>query len=370
MSADLIPTPSLDTWTDGQLITYDWLNRNVRDVQRFLAYAPLTIVQRLAAQSIAANVNTPITFDTEITDVDSMFTGPSSHLVAQRQGVYAIQFQAHFVSNATGLRASHIAINDSAAWVSSYNNEAANGVDTLLNCSAIVPLDVGDTISGWVWQDSGGSLSSGSTGYSAPRLSCRLVSTSFADLNTGAATPPPATPPTGSKPTKHTATFGAVWSRSFAGNGSTRHDDPGVCYQGGDTAHTYNGDQKSLIGFNYNAIHSALAGATNVTGTFNAKILHCWFNSGSPIYPTYHTYSSKPGTWAQANVKSMGHTGSIRPGTVNTFNLSAAAVAGFQNGTVKGMGFGPAPTTSLNYYAYMCGATSSPVPTLTFTYWK
>lgn len=368
---DLIPSPSLHTWIPGELITKDSLNANIRDVQKFLAYPPVTIVTRSAAQSIPNTTNTAVIFDTEYADVDGMFNAPSANLTVQRPGVYAIQFQPHFAPNAVGMRQGQIELNGTpvAATAMPY----ASPHDTFLNVSAVVACNTGDLIQGFVYQSSGAALNSGNQpSYGAPRMTVRLLSTAAIDVaapinGTTAAPPAPtsSTPPS-KTPTKHTVTFAATWSRSY--NGSGNNISRAECYQGGDSPHTYNGNSRSLFGFNYNSIKSTLAGATNVSATLTFKVAHTWNNSGSPFYVTGHNLASAPATWGGASL--LGHTPTIPAGRVYTYSLSSAAATRFQQGTYKGLGFGPAPSTSLSYYGYTYGAGQSGAPYLTFTYWK
>src|SRR4249920_1851458 len=119
MAALLNPSPQLDTWVAGQLASADYFNKNVRDVQRFLAYAPLCIVMRNATQSIADSVQATVTWDTETIDTDGWFTAPSTNLVCQRAGVYGIQYQTYFANALAGIRSGHITVNGN--WVSSAN---------------------------------------------------------------------------------------------------------------------------------------------------------------------------------------------------------------------------------------------------------
>lgn len=374
MTINLTPAPALDTWTPGDLITADKMNANVRDAQKFLAYAPVTIVTRAAAQSIPLTTQTAVTFDTEVIDVDGMFNAPSPNLTIQRPGVYSIQFQADFAANATGIRSGQITLN--GTMVASYGSQTSGSGDSLYNLTAIVACNTGDVIQGTIWQGSGGALNTGNAPYGAPRMTIRLLSVAAIDVATPTNTNPKAPAPTGSKtgstnPTKHTATFKASWSRTYDGNNSTTWDDSKLCYQGGDNANTSRGNTKSLVGFNYNSIKSTLAGATNITATLTFKVYHTWYNAGSPIYIVMHNYTSKPGSYSTSHTPSAaGHTPQVAAGHTYTFKLGSNAIWGLQNGVYTGVGFGPAPSTSLSYYAQMYGATQSGAPYLTFTYYK
>ena len=363
--------PIPDTWVADEPITADWLNRNIRDSQLFLAYSPTTIVARTANQSIANNTAVDIIYDTEIIDTDDMFTSPSTDVTIQRPGIYAIQHNAAFAANATDLRSTHISVN--GVEVAETGGYASTTSTTCQGCAAVVALNEGDVISTNVFQKSGGSLNV----IAETRLSLRLISTAALDLTfdptTGGGsgstpTPPPSTPPTTHTPTKHTAAFGATYSRSYDGDGSTTWDDSAYAYQG--RYDSNRGNTRSLIGFNYGSIESTLAGATKITGTFTFKVKHAYYNSGLTAVIGSHKYTSKPSSWSSSNVyTNQIRRGSCVAGKTYTVNLTSWQCWAFQQGVITGMAFGPGPSTSRTYYGYMYGASSAPA-SLHFTYYK
>lgn len=365
--------PVPDTWVNGGVVTADQLNRNVRDPQLFLAYAPLSIVYRNATQSLASGAQTKVTFDTEVIDIDNLFTAPSTDLTIVRPGVYGIQLNTSFAGSSAGsIRSCHIGVNGN--WIASHNDAPGAGT-TLLACSANTPLNVGDVVNAYVFQDSGAALNIGVTAQ-APRLAIRLLSTAATTLtysptggstSTGAA-PPPSKPPTGHTPTKHTTTYQATYVRSYISTGATRFDDPGTCYQGEYPG--YGGNQRSLVGFNFGQIQSDLSGATNISGSFAFTPEHAYYNAGLTAIIGTHNYSAKPSTWSTNNVfENQQSKSSCVANRRYSVNLTSWQTWAFQNGTIKGMAFGPAPNTSLTYYGYMYG-TGGQRPSLTLTYYK
>lgn len=367
---NLVPTPNVGTWQTGQLATADWLNANIRDVQKFLAYAPLTIVTRNAVQAIANATNTQITFDTEVIDVDGMFTAPSTNLVVQRPGVYAVQFEPEFVGSTLGtFRAGHICLNAYGNWIGSANNGPADSA-SCLNCSAIIACNTGDIISGYVYQNTGSALNSGA-GYNAPRMSVRLISSAALNATYTTATAPPSAPPTGGTPTNYTNTYYATWSRSFASDGSTRWDDSALCYQGNYPG--YGGIQRSLVGFNAAQIRTDLAGATNIHVKFTFKVNHAYYNSGLGVVVGSHNTASKPSTWPSAPwYYDEKRVYSASAGNSYTVDFGAGNWEGwaFQNNIIQGMAFGPAPDSGLTWYGMMYGATQGGKPYLTISFTK
>lgn len=363
--------PVPDTWVSGQTITADWLNRNIRDSQVFLTYAPTTIVSRESTQSIPNNSETDITFDTEITDTDDMFSNPSTDITIQRPGIYAIQHSIDFAANTTGIRATHIAINGT---IVSENGgvTAPGGADTGLTCSTVVALNKGDVVTCFCFQNSGGALNISS----GTRLSLRLISTAALDLtfstdgssSSSTPTPPKSKPPTASAPTKHTKTYFATYSRTYDGDSTTTWDDSKHCYQG--RYDSNRGNTRSLVGFNYGTIETDLAGATKMTGKFTFKVAHSYYNSGLTAVIGSHNYTSKPSTWASSHVyeNQIRRSGCVA-GRTYTVNLTSWQCWAFQQGVITGMAFGPGPSTSLTYYGYMYGFESGK-PSLSFTYYK
>jgi hypothetical protein len=366
--------PTLDTWTDRQLISVDALN-NLRDLQMSLAYAPLAVVQRIAAQSIPNATNTAVVFDSQVVDTVGMFTPPSASITIKRPGVYSIHWQPHFATSSAGsIRQGQIQVNG-ATVAAQTTKPSAN--DVLLSVHAIIPLITGDVITGVEHQDTGGALNSGSSTYGAPRLSVRFMSAAEVDVDYVSnpdvpapkpPVPPKSKPPTGHKPTRHTTVFPAIWSRSFDGDNGTTWDDSPHCYQG-----YYSGDRgntRSIVGFDYKGIMRTLAGATSITCGFSFRPLHTYSYSGSTILVGASRYTGNSGTWyANRRFPLLQKSGCV-PGKNYYVTLPKGTGDRFKSGYYLGMAFGPGPTTSRAYYAFMAGARDSGRPTLTFTYWK
>jgi hypothetical protein len=370
----MIVTPASDTWTANQLVNADQLNANIRDAQQFLIYAPLTIVTRAAAQTVI-NGDSVIIWDNEIIDTDGTFTAPSTDIVVQRPGVYALQMQSQFPNNNTGSRSAKISINGVDFAIA--KNMSANGRYTCINAACIAALAKGDIINGKVYQDSGISLSIGnSSPPGMPRLAMRLISVAAIDIDytdpsapvTKPPVPPSSPPPTGKIPVKHVTSYNALWSRTFNGDGSTTWDDSAHCYQG--FYDSNRGNTKSVIGFDYAAIQTALTGATNISVTFSFRPAHTYSFAGATILIDATAWTAKPSTWASTRNFPLMQKSACKANTNYTVSLPSGVGAKFQKGGYLGMGFGPAPSTDRNYYAYMNGATESGRPSLTFTYWK
>lgn len=179
-------------------------------------------------------------------------------------------------------------------------------------------------------------------------------------------TPPP--PTTTKRRYVYTKTFYATWSRSYDGNGDTRYNDPPTMYHG--YYDSFNGNQRSLIGFNYGAIQAALKGATILSTKLTLKGEHAGLNSGiASLKVGTHTNASKPGSFANSTLR---WTFSIGETQQKTFSLGVSAGNWFKAGSIKGISLGPASSTSSANYGYLRGATQSGKPYLTIQYeiWK
>lgn len=174
------------------------------------------------------------------------------------------------------------------------------------------------------------------------------------------------TPPTVKSYSK---TFNATWSRTYDGNNATTWDDTPYCYQG--YYSSTRGNTKSLIGFDYAAIAAALAGATVTGCKLTIKSAHAYYNSGYTLWWGTHNYTAKPASWNGANVnQNRNFITNFAAGKTATINLGTAIGNEFKAQTSRGISSGPGPTTSLIYYGFAYGATSSGRPYLTFTYTK
>lgn len=184
-------------------------------------------------------------------------------------------------------------------------------------------------------------------------------------------TPPPAvTPkPVPKPPVKRTykKTYYATWSRSYDGSGNPRWNDPSEVYQG-DVSDS-NGNQKSLIGFNWNAINADLRGASVLGATISLFAIHWWYYAGGTLYLGTHTNTSKPGTFINATERRWRQSKWPR-NAWRTINIGAAGGVLFQKGTAKGVVVGRGNNDEHETYGYLAGATMKQRPYITITYKK
>lgn len=148
-----------------------------RDTHVHAYNPPSVIARRAAAQSITNATWTLITFDTEDRDTDSMFTlGAADRLTIVTTGLYHVIFKAGFVANTAFDRVFQIC-KGVTVDVNVFARAAfkSGNVDGTATVSADIPLVAGDTLSGQVYQNSGGALNTEANAFGHPRLSARWV---------------------------------------------------------------------------------------------------------------------------------------------------------------------------------------------------
>lgn len=175
----------------------------------------------------------------------------------------------------------------------------------------------------------------------------------------------------GSTPTtQYTKTYSATWCGSYDGDNGRRSSNSDM-YQGYyDGTH---GNQKSIIGFDWNTIQNDLAGASIIKVELTLKNKF-WYNNsgGTTIVGTHNSSaSSAPSTCPSLNDNLGAFSGWPKGATwAVTLNNTDFGVA-LKNGTAKGICLGPGPSTSKTYYGYFAGSNDATnKPKLKITYQK
>jgi hypothetical protein len=129
-----------------------------------------------ANQSIPDNSQTPITFDTEVYDTDTihdLVTNPS-RFTCHTKGIYVCIGGVTFAANATAARTASIAKNGSLIAVSQLISAGASP-NTSPNVSGIIDLDIGDYVELWAYQHSTVALNSLALASYAPSMAIQRV---------------------------------------------------------------------------------------------------------------------------------------------------------------------------------------------------
>lgn len=168
--------------------------------------------------------------------------------------------------------------------------------------------------------------------------------------------------------TTYTKTYSCTWSGRYDSGGSRISSNSDI-YQG--YYDGTNGNQKSLIGFDYSTIASDLSGATVTKCELTMTNLHWYYNSGGTAVIGTHnqSVSSAPSSFGSVTSDRVESSGWPKGGT-RTVDLGTTIGGEFAAGTSKGLVLGPGPSTSKTYYGYFAGQNSTNKPKLKITYTK
>lgn len=192
------------------------------------------------------------------------------------------------------------------------------------------------------------------------------ASAAAAGAGSGTSGTAPAPPKAAAK--TYTSTWYGAWSASYKGDDSKRTEYSGKrLYYG--YSDSYNGRQKSLIGFNYSDIQTKLAGSTIKSVKFKLNNVHAYWNDGATIYFGVHNSSSEPSTFPSL-VRSGIYRSKFGKPQVKTITLPIEVGSLLRAGTGKGIAL-HAPGNSSENYGWAGGVGSSYAdPALIITYVK
>lgn len=167
-SPTLTGTPAAPTAADGtnttQIATTAFVNAATGNAS---TVRPVCIVASTDATSIANATTTFITFNTELTDTDAMFSASSDKITLNTAGTYNVSSVVEFAANATGVRLCGLYHYNSAGTlrrkIGLDSDVASSAVNYIGNLSGIIAADAGDYVKLLVYQTSGGALSLSST---------------------------------------------------------------------------------------------------------------------------------------------------------------------------------------------------------------
>lgn len=157
--------------------------------------------------------------------------------------------------------------------------------------------------------------------------------------------------------------FTATGGRAFQSDGDSRSTTK--LYQG--YYDSTNGNQRSMVSFDYTAIAAALAGKTVTGVTLRFRTQFSYYAAGMTAVIGTHN-DNDISTYSGAGIKSnrVQKTG-MTAGEWATVSLGQTIAQEFQANTAKGIAFGPGPSTSKTYYGYHYLGNGN-MPTLTFSY--
>jgi hypothetical protein len=182
--------------------------------------------------------------------------------------------------------------------------------------------------------------------------------------STSGATPAPPTV----APTSRQGIWTATWSASYRSAGPKRTDHPDRIYWGS-SGDSFNGRNRSYIGFDATTIAAALSGGTVTRVRLRLQALHTYWNNGAGIGFGYHGQTSAPGSWA-GTLASLVSQQRIGKTQLKEFDLPLVFGTAIRDGSSKGIAV-EAPNSSTDYYGYAGGVGSGVTPpTLIIDYAK
>ena len=159
--------PVMPTEAPGNYDTAALFNATIKALGDWVLGPPVFSGYQASAQSIANNLFTPATLDTELIDTDfghSTVTNTSRYTF-QVAGLYVAWGMAAFATNATGTRASKFITNGTTPIIGSETLYLpATTASPTAPTTAFIQAAVGDYVELNIFQNSGGALSTNSNG--------------------------------------------------------------------------------------------------------------------------------------------------------------------------------------------------------------
>lgn len=183
------------------------------------------------------------------------------------------------------------------------------------------------------------------------------VSTTAGSGSSGTAPAPPAP-----APISRTGKWTATWSQSYRQSGSARTDGGVTRLYYGSSGDSFNGMNRSLVGFDTAAIAAALAGSTIRAVRVALTNDHAYWNAGAWIHFGIHNFSTEPASWAGGGIpSSMAQKYLFK----RDQHREVALPLSFASAIRDGWGYGVAlesPSTSRDFYGFAYGVGSGITP--------
>jgi len=176
MTARTVPT--MPAFLAGQKLTAALLNQ-VGSYSTFWVNPPMFRIYQSVAQSIPNTTDTQITCDGLDYDTDSGHQGstPYSYVIPSGMGGrWRFTWAVAMAINSTGSRAGYIKVNNLRIFAPETVGAAANNDVSQSFGTNTILVNAGDVISLWIWQNSGGALSTLATANNVSVLEGELVS--------------------------------------------------------------------------------------------------------------------------------------------------------------------------------------------------
>lgn len=208
--------------------------------------------------------------------------------------------------------------------------------------------------------------------YPDGKLNIRLRSGAIKQYAPIAPAPPPAPPPPPPpQPITYQNDWVATWGQAYRANGGMTGANNSLLYQGS-SGDSYNGRQRSLIGFDYASIQSALSGSQVAAVEFGVDVRHTYWDDGGVLRLGAHNNASKPGTWGGTIGRDEITNIQVPNSGMAWYSVSTEFGSRLRDGSALGVTF-QAPNDDRNYYVYTSGGPGTPgdrMPILRITYIK
>jgi hypothetical protein len=209
--------------------------------------------------------------------------------------------------------------------------------------------------------------------YPDGRIVIKMKDGTIRQVATSSATAPSGTNPTPpAQPITRVGEWGAQWTQAYRASGGFTGGNNAYLYYGNSGESSFNGRQKSLIGFDYAAIATALSGSQIVSVELYLYNLHTWFYNGATCFVGAHSNATKPGTYGGVvhDFISSFHTSNGGANAGEWHSISNEFGSRLRDGSAKGVIL-QAPNDSTAYYGYAAGiGSNSPLPQIRITYIK
>lgn len=168
--------PSQATRNVGDGLTAAYMNSNVRDAINFLLTPPLARVHQATGQSIANSTWTTVSFDATDWDSDSGHSNSvnNSRYTCQVPGYYRVEFVVGFGVNTVPLAS----IGKNGTRISGSGNAGGANAGApwgTAKTSDEVHMVVNDYVEGFVFQNSGGAITTSVTGENVPTMRVQWI---------------------------------------------------------------------------------------------------------------------------------------------------------------------------------------------------
>lgn len=208
--------------------------------------------------------------------------------------------------------------------------------------------------------------------YPDGKLNVRLKDGTVKQYTAVAPAPPPAPPaPPPPQPITRWSTWTAVYGQAYRSVGGFTGGDNSKLYQG-NVGDGYNGRQRSLIGFDYASIQSALSGSQITSVELWMYMAHTYWNAGGTAWFGMHNNTAKPGTWGGTIGRDLVSSKKVPKVGGVWCALSTEFGARLRDGSARGITL-QAPSDDREYYLYAHGGpgtASNLMPQLRITYVK